>query len=182
VTILQRQWSPAETFLRETERGQKIEEHVVTDLDVWYDDNRPSLISGSSAEERQGVSSKNTIDELSDAITGGKDICLWSSNIPKKTREHWLKNKKLFLKHDFPQHKNGRNSSRKCTTNLIRRQNHNAKVVEWSWLCFSPSQTCVYCFTCRLMYADTTICAHFLIRKIICDRKHAEEPRAMNGT
>jgi len=41
-------------------------------------------------------------------------------------------------------------SSRKCTTNLIRRQNHNAEVVERSWLCFSLSQTCVYCFTCRL--------------------------------
>jgi len=34
---------------------------------------------------------------LSDAITRGKDIGLWASNIPEKMREHWLKNKKLFF-------------------------------------------------------------------------------------
>jgi len=54
--------------------------------DLRNDDNRPSLTSGSAAEERQEVSSKNTMDELSDAITGDKDIGLWSSNIPKKMR------------------------------------------------------------------------------------------------
>jgi len=70
-------------------RGQKIEEHV-TDLDVRNDDSRLSLTSGAAAEERQEVVSKNTIDELSDAITGGKDICLRSSNTPGKMREYWL--------------------------------------------------------------------------------------------
>ena len=135
-------------------RRQKIE--VVTDLDQRNDDNGPSLTSGAAAAEHQKVSSKNTIDELSDAITGDKDIGLWPSNIPERMREHWLNNEKLFLKHDLPQHRKDRNSSRKCTTNLIRRQNHNAEVVERSWLCFSPSQTCVYCFTCRLMCEDTT--------------------------
>ena len=93
------------------------------------------------------LSSKHTIDELSDAITGGKDIGLWSSNIPEKMREYWLKNEKLFFKHDVQQHRKDRNSLLKCTTNLMRRQNHNAEVVESSWLCFSLSQTCVYCFT-----------------------------------
>jgi len=102
-------------------RGQKIEEHIVTDLDV-HNNN----------EERQDVSSINTIDELSDVVTGGNDIGLWSSNIPEKMREYWLKNEKLFLKHDVPQHRKDRNSSRKCTTNLIRGQNHNAEVVERS--------------------------------------------------
>jgi len=53
-------------------------------------------------------------------------------------REHWLKNEKLFLKRDIPQHRKDRHSSLKCNTNLIRRQNHNAEVVERSWLCFSP--------------------------------------------
>jgi len=81
---------------REPIRGQKIEEHVVTDLDVRNDDNRPSLTSGAAPEERQEVSSKNTIDELSDAFTGDEDIGLWSSNIPEKMREYWLKNEKLF--------------------------------------------------------------------------------------
>jgi len=83
-------------------RGQNIEEHVVTDLDVPNNDNRPSLISGSAADERQEVSSTNTIDELSNAITGGTDIGLWSSYIPEKIREYWLKNEKLFSKHDVP--------------------------------------------------------------------------------
>ena len=64
------------------------------DLDVRNDDNRPSLTSGAAAEERQGVSSKNTIDELSDVITGGKGIGLWSSSIPEKMQEYWLKNEK----------------------------------------------------------------------------------------
>jgi len=77
-------------------RGQKIEEHVFTDLDVGNDDNTPSLSSGAVAEERQEVSLKNTIDGLSDTITGGRDIGLWSSNIPEKMWEYWLKNEKLF--------------------------------------------------------------------------------------
>jgi len=63
----------------------------------------------------------------------------------------------------------------KCTISLIRRQNHKGEAVDKSWLCFSPSQTCIYCFTCRLMWADTKKCAHFLIRKATCDWKHALE-------
>ena len=66
-----------------------------------------------------------------------------------------VENEKLILKHNVPQHRKDRNSSRKCTTSLIRRQNHNAEAVERSWLCFFPSQTYIYCFTCRLMCADT---------------------------
>jgi len=63
----------------------------------------------------------------------------------------------------------------KCTTSLTRPQNHNGEIVDRSWLCFSPSQTCVYCFTCRLMCVDTTKYGHFLIRKEIYDWKHALE-------
>ena len=45
-----------------------------------------------------------------------------------------------------------------CTpaTSLIRRQNHNGEVLDRSWLCFYPSQTCGKYFICRLMCADTT--------------------------
>jgi len=53
---------------------------------------------------------------------------------------------KSFFKHYVSQHRKDRNLSRKCTINLIRRQNHNGEVVDRSWLCFSPSQTCVKCF------------------------------------
>ena len=75
-------------------RGQKIEEHVVIDLDLRSDENRHSLTSSAAAEERQDESSKNTIDEMADAITGGNNIgvwALWPANIPEKVREHWLK-------------------------------------------------------------------------------------------
>jgi len=74
----------------EAARGQKIEEHVITDLDQHNDENRSSLISSAVAEERQDVSSKN-------AITGGNNIGLWAlwplwpANIPEQIREYWLK-------------------------------------------------------------------------------------------
>ena len=35
--------------------GQKIEEHVVIDLDLHNDENRPSSTSSAVAEERQDV-------------------------------------------------------------------------------------------------------------------------------
>jgi len=39
----------------ELARGQKIEEHVVTDLDLRNDENGPGLSSSTVAEERQMV-------------------------------------------------------------------------------------------------------------------------------
>jgi len=51
------------------------------------------VTSSAVAEERQEVSSKNTIYEMADAITGGNDIGLWSDNIPEKIRKYWLKHK-----------------------------------------------------------------------------------------
>jgi len=73
-------------------RGQKVEEHAATDLDLRNDENRPSLTSGAEAEDRQEVLSKNTIDELADAPTVGNYIGLWSSNIPEEMQKYWLKN------------------------------------------------------------------------------------------
>jgi len=52
-------------------RGQKIEETVVTDLDLRNDENRSHLTSSAVAEECQEVSSKSTRDEMADAIIGG---------------------------------------------------------------------------------------------------------------
>jgi len=66
----------------------------VTDLDLRNVETSPSLTSSAAAEERQDVSSKNTIDEMADAITGGNDIglwALWPANIPEKMQEYWLK-------------------------------------------------------------------------------------------
>jgi len=87
----------------------------------------------------------------------------------------WDYDETLFLSHVIPQHRKDRNSSRKCTASFIYRQKHNGEVVDRSWLCFSPPQTCIYCFTCRLICVVTTKCEHFMIRKIICDWKHALE-------
>jgi len=66
-------------------RGQKIEEYAVTDLVLRNNENRPSLTSGAApvAEERQEASSKNMMDEMAAAITGGIDVGLWLANILK---------------------------------------------------------------------------------------------------
>jgi len=55
----------------EPARGQKIEERVVTDLDLRNDENTPDLTSSAVAEEHQDVSSTNAIDQMADVITGG---------------------------------------------------------------------------------------------------------------
>jgi len=64
-------------------RGQKIEEHAVTDLVLRSNENKPSLTSGAApaAEERQEASSKYTLDVMASTIIGVKDICLWVVNI-----------------------------------------------------------------------------------------------------
>ena len=80
----------------EPARGQKIEEHV-THLDLRNDEDRPSLTSGAVAAERQEVPSKNTIDEMADAISVGKDIRLWSFNIPEEMQKYRLKNERGSL-------------------------------------------------------------------------------------
>jgi len=67
-------------------RGEKIEEHIVTDLYLYNQENRPSLTS-SAVAEHQDVSLKNTIDEIAEAITGSNDVSfwfLWPVHIPKK--------------------------------------------------------------------------------------------------
>jgi len=68
-------------------RGQKTKEYVVTDLDLSNDENRPSLTSNAVGEDRQDTSSKDTIDEIADAIAGGNDVglwALWPANMPEK--------------------------------------------------------------------------------------------------
>jgi len=51
----------------------------VTDLGLCNDENRCSLTSSAVVEKCQYASSKNTIDEMADAITGGNDIGLRTS-------------------------------------------------------------------------------------------------------
>ena len=66
------------------------------DLDLYNVEKIPGLTRSAVANERQDVSSKSTIDEMADAITGGNDNglwALWPANIPGKNRlrEYWLK-------------------------------------------------------------------------------------------
>jgi len=74
-----------------------------------------------------------------------RSLGLLASQCTGKMRECWLKHEtgsfwhcdeKSFLEQDVPQQRKDRNLSRKCTTSLIRRQNHNGEVVDRSWLCF----------------------------------------------
>jgi len=81
-----------------THKRQKIEEHVFTDLDKRNDENRSSLTSGAAAEERQEVSSQNTIDKMADAITRGKHSGLWSSNILQKNAGILVEKRKVIFK------------------------------------------------------------------------------------
>ena len=60
----------------------------MTNLDLRNVENRPSLTSNAVAEERQDVSSKNTMNEMANTITVGNDIRLWvlcPTNILKKS-------------------------------------------------------------------------------------------------
>jgi len=87
--------------------------------------------------------------------------------------------------HDVPQHRNDSNLSRKCTTSLIRHQNHNSELVDRRWHRFSPSHTCVKCFTCRLVCADTSKCGHCLLKRNLRLEARSwtpEESRAFNAT
>ena len=69
----------------------------MTDSDLRNDESRSSLTSSAVTEERQDVSSKNTIDEMTDAIIVGNTIdfwALWPANTSAKVREYWLKYEK----------------------------------------------------------------------------------------
>jgi len=103
-------------------RRQKIEEHFVTHLVLRNNENRPSLTSGAApvAEELHEASSNNTIEEMTAAITGCKDIGLWLANLPKNAGllvKNWKGtvrhcDEKLFLNHDVPQHPQHRKETR----------------------------------------------------------------------
>jgi len=76
-----------------------------------------------------------------------------------------------------------RNLSRICTTSLIRRQNHNGEVVDRSWLCFCPAQTCISLVDwCSRIQLNVRI---YLLEKESSTEARSwapEEPRAFNGT
>jgi len=68
------------------------------------DNNRPSLISGSAADERQEVSSKKHDRWVVWCYHWRQRYrsLVIQYSLPEKMREYWLKNEKLFLKHDVP--------------------------------------------------------------------------------
>ncbi|XP_068216216.1 uncharacterized protein [Palaemon carinicauda] len=114
----------------------------------------------------------------------GNDIGIWPSIISEQMREYWLKrgvstvkhcDEKLFSTHLKQQTRKDGNP-RMCTLGLFRHQNHNGEVIIRNWLCFSPSQGCVYCFTCRLMSLETEKSVSSLLSSTgFCDWKHSHE-------
>ena len=117
---------------------------------------------------------------------GGNDIGLWPSIISEQMREYWLKkgvstvqhcDESLFSAHSVQQPRKDRNiPSIPRTLGLFCRQDHNGEVITRNWLCFSPSNGCVYCFTCRLMCLNTAKSESFqLSSNRFCDWKHSQE-------
>jgi len=119
--------------------------------------DRAILISSAAAEERQDVSSKNTIREMSWRYhwrqryrSLGPLVMQYAGKMRECRLKYekdyfWHCDEKSFLKHDVPQaqHRKDRNLTWKCITSLIHHHNHNCQLADRSRLCFPPSQTCV---------------------------------------
>lgn len=116
-------------------------------------------------------------------LSGGNDIGIWPSIIPEHMQDYWLKrgastvqhcDKRLFAAHSVHQPRKDRNISRLCTIGLFRRQTHNGEVIPRNWLCFSPSNGRVYCFTCKLMNLKSESSSK-LSSEGFCDWKHSQD-------
>jgi len=174
--------SPAEQAHSEIEAGHAaatdaslVAEDYVEGEDANADDSR------SSEKQRDGISVSTDED---DCPPGGNDIGLWPTIIPEKMRDFWVKKgistiqhceEELFAQHSVQQSRTGRNIPRICSSSLFRRQNHNGEVVNRNWLCFSPGNGRVFCFTCRLMCSDALQSQSLLIGSGFCNWKHANE-------
>jgi len=81
-----------------------------------------------------------------------------------------LKKVNLFLKHDVPQHRKTETHHGNAPRILFGARTTTTKSLKEAGFVFLL-HTFVYCLKCTLMSAETTKCAHFLIRKGICDWK-----------
>lgn len=151
-----------------------VAENEVEDEDVNAADSR------SSEQQHDCV---RTAGE-DDGPPGGNDIGLWPTIIPEKMRDYWVINgistiqhcdEELFAQHSVKQSRTDRDIPRICSSSLFRRQNHNGEVANRNWLCFSPVNGRVFCFTCRLMCSDALHSQSLLIGSGICNWKHALE-------
>lgn len=151
-------------------------------------DDLATTEQANSETEVEDSDSRSSEDDHAGAedegLPGGNDIGLWPAIIPEKMQEYWVKNgistvqhcdEKLFAQHSVQQSRNDRDIPRICTSSLFRRQNHNGELVNRNWLCFSPINGCVYCFTCRLMCSDALQSQSLLIGTGFCNWKHALE-------
>ena len=135
--------------------------------------------------EMEADSGTSYVEAEVEGPPGGNDIGLWPSVISEQMREYWLKSgvstvqhcdQSLFSAHSVKQPRKDRNFPRMCTLGLFHRQNHNGEVITRNWLCFSPSNGCVYCFTCRLMCLNTAKSeSSQLSSNGFCDWKHSQE-------
>lgn len=134
--------------------------------------------------EKEADSGTSYVEAEVEGPPGGNDIGLWPSIISEQMRDYWLKrgvstiqhcDESLFIAHSVQQPRKDRNIPRMCTLGLFRRQNHNGEVITRNWLCFSPSNGRVYCFTCRLMCLTTAPESSQLSSNGFCDWKHSQE-------
>ena len=86
------------------------------------------------------------------------DVGMWGDNIPENVREYWITKDSSncqLKQNDFSASETmyaGEKSSRGCRKEYFsRKQDKTGQTIERDWLCYSPSQTKLFCFHCKLM-------------------------------
>jgi len=99
---------------------------------------------------------------------------MWEYWLKYETGSFWNCDEKSFLRHDVPRHQHKRH---KLVTDMHQKSYSSPESQcrsSWQKVALFLSFTNLF-FTCGLMYADTTKCEHFLIKKGILDWKHVLE-------
>ena len=86
------------------------------------------------------------------------DVGMWADRIPDNVREYWIAKDSChcqFKDHDFSATETtyaAEKSSRGCRKEYFyRKQDKTGQLTERNWLCYSPSQSKLFCFYCKLM-------------------------------
>jgi len=86
------------------------------------------------------------------------DVGMWADRIPDNVREYWIAKDSChcqFKDHDFSATEttyDADKSSRGCRKEYFyRKQDKTGQLIERNWLCYSPSQSKLFCFYCKLM-------------------------------
>jgi len=124
------------------------------------------------------------VEESDLSVSGGNDIGLWPAIILEKMREYHVRNgismiqhcdEELFARHSVQQPRKDKRAPRICSKSLFSRKTRNGEELNRNWLCFSPANGRLYCFTCKLMCPDALQSQSLLIGSGFCNWKHAVE-------